>query len=158
MTQQQTPATRTSAQRTEAPRKRQSSLGGARLKLAVQGSIQGKHLYWANDEDAAIEILLDEGFEFVHKGELGSRRDVVVSDEGVDSRISKYVGKQADGSPLRAFLMKCDEEVWQEREASIQAVADERDSAISQGAISTPDNAYKPTGANIKIDHSVKLG
>ena len=159
MTKQLTPATRTSAERTPegVQRTRKSSLGGARLRLEVHGSLPGQHLYWANDEDAAIELLLDEGFEFVTKGELGTNRGVVV-DEDVDSRISKVVGKQADGSPLRAFLMKCDEALWQEREDSIQAVADERDSAIREGTISAPDSSYKPQGANISLDHKVKLG
>ena len=159
MTKQLVAATRTSADRAPegVQRTRKSSLGGARLRLEVLGTLPGFHLYWANDEDAAIEMLLDEGFEFVTKGELGTNRGVV-ADEDVDSRISKVVGKQADGSPLRAYLMKCDEAIWQEREESIQEVADSRDSAIREGTISAPDSSYKPRGADIKLDHKVTLG
>lgn len=120
------------------------------MKLNVFGSIPGYHLYWCNDEDAAIEQLLAEGFEFVQPAEVKMESALVV-DKDLDNRLSKYVGTRADGSPLRAYLLKATEELWQDFQDGNQAQADDWDEAIRQGEIEADRNRYKPTGYDIKL-------
>lgn len=138
-------AARREADRKAPARERKDIMGGIKLKLSVNGSVDGYHLYWENDEDGAIETLLYEGFEFVSQAEVHMEK-AIVSDTDLGDRISRYVGKKSDGSPLRAYLLKCPETMWQERENVRYAAADVRDSDIrSRG--NNPDNGqYRPKG------------
>ena len=134
-----------------APRQRDENLGGMRLKMSVNGTIDGHHMYWENDEDGAIEQLLYEGFEFVLPEEV-RMQSVIVQDADLGNRVSRYVGKKSDGSPLRAYLLKCPDDIWADREASRYRQADEWDSAIRQGKIQHGDGRYKPKGTDINLD------
>lgn len=141
----------------EAPRERAKKFGGLRLKMAVLGEIPGYHLYWENDDEGAIEQLLYEGFEFVRPGEVNMQsatmsRNAIVGDSDITDRVSRYVGSKADGSPLRAFLLKCPDDIWSERESERYAAADERDAAIRAGRVQSPDGMYKPKGVEISVD------
>ena len=141
----------------ELPRERAKSFGGPRLKLSVRGEIPGFHLYWENDDEGAIEQLLYEGFEFVRPDEVGMQsatmsKAAIVSDTDISNRVSRYVGSKADGSPLRAYLLKCPDDLWAEREASRYEAADERDAAIRAGRVQNPDGMYKPRGADTSVD------
>lgn len=133
-------------------RTREANFGGPRMKLAVQGEIPGYHLYWENDDGSgAIEQLLYEGFEFVTQGEV-SLTSHIVADSDITSRVSRYAGKQADGSPMRAYLMKCPEEVWAAREEGRLAQADSWDRDIKR-RLEEPDHGnYKPTGVTGSIN------
>lgn len=145
--------------RTQSPRTRPAYTGGPRLKLNVFGRIEGYHLYWANDEDAAIEQLLQDGFEFATAEETKmqkANREVVVADKDVDSRVSKYVGVRADGSPLRAYLMKCENSLWQEIQDANQTQADTWDSAIREGQVENVPNRYKPVGYETKVTTGIR--
>lgn len=137
-----------------AERERPSNFGGARLKLAVAGSIEGYHLYWANDEAGEVETLLDEGFEFVQASEVRAGkvgRQAVVADDDIGNRISRYVGKDSDGSPMRAYLLKCKDAVWAERQAAREAEADGLDASIRAQAVRTGDGRYVPKGLESSI-------
>jgi hypothetical protein len=149
--QNQTPVVRRDSDRKEAPRERQKNFGGPRLKLGVMGEIPGYHLYWENDEAGAIEQLLFEGFEFVKPAEVRMQSHIV-ADADVADRISRYVGKKDDGTPLRAFLMKCSDEIWAERQTARHEQADAWDSAIRAGKIQHDSGRYKPKGAGIALD------
>ena len=146
-----TPVTRRTSDRTEAPRERARNFGGPRLKLSVIGEIPGYHLYWENDEDGAIEQLLFEGFEFADPKEVRMQSHIV-ADADVANRVSRYVGRKADGSPLRAFLMKCPDEIWAEREQSRHEQADAWDAAIRAGNVQPDAARYRPKGFDTKID------
>lgn len=151
------PVVRRESQRKAASRERTKNFGGPRMKMAVFGDIPGHHLYWENDDEGAIEQLLYEGFEFVHPDEVGMQsatmsKKAVVSDTDIANRVSRYVGTKADGSPLRAFLLKCPEELWKERESHRYEEADSRDAAIRAGRVQDPAGMYKPKGVNIEVD------
>jgi hypothetical protein len=148
---QVTQAVRRESDRTVAPRERPKNLGGPRLKLGVIGEIPGFHLYWENDDEGAIEQLLYEGFEFVRPEEVRMQSHIV-ADKDVADRVSRYVGKKADGSPLRAYLMKCPDEIWGDREADRYERANAWDSAIKQGKVQHGDGRYKPKGVDISLD------
>lgn len=141
---------RKEADRKSAPRARTNNLGGARLKLQVYGEIEGYHLYWANDDSNEIEELLDDGFEFVAPGEV-NMASRIVQDADVTGKVSKYVGKSADGAPMRAFLLKCREDIWQERQQAGQEQANAWDGAILAGTVGAVDNRYQPQGAQTRL-------
>lgn len=142
---------RRESERTEAPRsRRQSNLGGARLKLAVHGSIPGYKMYWCNDDNNEVAELLSEGFTFVQPQEVSLTRGIV-TDADVADRVSKYVGTKANGEPLRAFLMKCPQDIWDDLQAYSQEQANEWDGAILAGAVGAVDSRYKPKGYETSI-------
>jgi hypothetical protein len=148
---QVTQAVRRESDRAVAPRQRPQNLGGPRLKLNVMGEIPGFHLYWENDDEGAIEQLLYEGFEFVLPEEVRMQSHIV-ADKDVANRVSRYVGKKADGSPLRAYLMKCSDEIWADRESDRYERANAWDNAIKQGKVQHGDGRYKPKGVDISLD------
>lgn len=142
-----------------AERERSNNFGGARLKLSVAGTIEGYHLYWANDEAGEIETLLDEGFEFVQSSEVRAGkigRQAVVADDDIGNRISRYVGKDSDGSPMRAYLLKCKDAVWVQRQAAREAEADGLDASIRAQAVRTGDGRYVPKGLESSIKTNQK--
>lgn len=156
MSNNQPPVVRRASDRPEAARSRQSNFGGPRLKLSVIGEIPGHHLYWANDEDGEIEQLLYEGFSFVEPKEV-KMQSHIVADADVADRVSRYVGRKADGGPLRAFLMKCPDEVWAEREASRYAQADSWDQAIRLGQQAQGDGMRKLSNHNIALQTNSEI-
>lgn len=144
-------ATRRDSQRPAATRERGKNFGGPRLKLSVIGEIPGYHLYWENDDEGAIEQLLYSGFDFVEPSEVGMTRHIV-SDADTANRVSRYVGVKSDGSPMRAYLMKCTDELWAEHRADRHAQADTWDASIRQGQVGPDSGRYRPKGADISLD------
>lgn len=145
-------AARRDSDRPAAPRKRRSSLGGAALKLEVFGTIDGYHLYWENDDTNRIEILLNEGFDYVKPSEVGMERAAhrIVADGDITDRVSKFVGTTEEGKPMRAYLMKCPNELWEEIQDSIHDLTTERDRDILE-AHNRSDDRYQPKGYQSKI-------
>lgn len=149
------PVVRRESQRASAPRTRPANFGGPRLKLSVLGDIPGYHLYWENDDEGAIEQLLFEGFEFVEPDEV-SLTSHIVQDTDVAKRVSRYVGKKADGSPMRAYLLKCPDEIWAEREQARYDAADNWDNAVRNGQVAPDSNRYRPKGTQSSVDTQFK--
>ena len=140
-----------------AQRERAPDLGGQQLKLSVRGEVPGHHLYWENDEDGKIEQLLFDGFDFVAPGEVQRASDLVV-DMDLANRVSRYVGRQQDGSPLRAYLMKCPNEIWEERQTRSQHQVNEWDEQIRQGRMKPQDNnQYVPKGYESRLETNSKV-
>lgn len=145
------------ATRSEAPRSRAEDLGGLRLKLAVDGEIPGHHLYWENDENGRIEQLLYEGFDFVTPGEVRRASDLV-ADMDTANRISRYVGTRADGGPLRAYLLKCPEAIWQRRQDASLQQANRWDAEIRQGRMKPQSSSeYVPAGYSSRLETNVEV-
>ncbi len=146
---------RKESQRDGDERERPADLGGLRLQMGVHGDIPGYHLYWENDENGAIEQLLLEGFDFVTQDELQDREAKIVPDLDISSVMSRFVkGTRTDGSALRAYLMKCTDDVWANRERQRHAMADEWDRQIRAQA-EAPDASSgmrKLKGVNSSID------
>ena len=148
-------AVRRESDRPAAQRERQKNFGGPRLKLSVIGDIPGFHLYWENDDEGAIEQLLYEGFEFVDPAEV-QMVSHIVADKDVSNRVSRYVGKKADGTPLRAYLMKCSDETWAERESDRYLQADMKDDAIRSNRVMNDPSSYVPKGVSSSINTSYR--
>lgn len=118
-----------------APRERENDLGGLSLQLDVRGEIPGYKLAWVNDEDGAVEQRLEMGFDFVTQDELYAKQAKIVPDEEITSVISRFVkGTRNDGQALRAYLLKCPEEQWQEIESRRYRAADKWDADIRRQA------------------------
>jgi hypothetical protein len=148
-----------SAQRDTATRDRAPDLGGVQLQMTVIGEIPGYHLYWANDENGYVERLLMEGFDFVTQDELYSKKTKVVEDLDISSCVSKYVkGMRVDGQPLRAYLMKCPDDVWARREEIRHSAADRWDQQIRRQAQEPdkPGGFYKPESVQTVVDPQYK--
>lgn len=141
-----------------AERERDDDLGGPKLKLSVGGTIEGHHLYWANDENAAIEDLLMEGFDFVATDEV-SRGSDLVSDLDLSNRISRYVGERSDGSALRAYLMKCPQDIWDRRKEREQRQVNSWESEIREGRMQPQKGSgnYTPKGYESRLDTNSKV-
>ena len=152
-------ATRNTSEREEKPRSRRNpGLGGAQLKLEIgKAGIPGFHLYWENDIDARLERLLGAGFEFASKEEVGmaSLQQRVVADSEIDSRVSKYVGTSEDGKAMRAYLMKCPEDLWEDIQHCINDVADSRDRDILESA-NRGGERYQPKGYETKVTSGLR--
>ena len=156
------PAVRTESDRTATSqaRSRKSNFGGLRLKLSVNAEIPGFHLYWENDDgEGAIEQLLDDGFDFVTPEEVGMKSrysESVVADSELTNRVSRFVGKTEQGLPMRAFLLKCPNDVWAERESERHAMADERDADIRRRARGEQAGEYALKDRKTNVDTSYR--
>lgn len=149
---------RQESQREGAERQRPDQFGGVRLQMSVNGDIPGYHLYWENDENGAIEQLLGEGFDFVTQDELNTRKpSAIVEDVDISSVVSRFVkGQKVDGSPLRAYLMKCTDEVWRDREQQRYDQADAWDSDIRQKA-ENPRDGLRKLGSGYETNVDTKF-
>lgn len=125
---------RSESDRVEAPRERAASFGGMQLQLSVVNSeIEGFKLCWINDDGGGLEKRYSQGWDFVTPDEAGADRKIrtlVVENKDVSDRISRYAGSQRDGSPMKAYLMKCPIELWDQIEAAKAAQADYWDESI----------------------------
>lgn len=145
--------------RSKADRKERVPLGAIRAKMTVDAGTKerypGKKMRWVNDTaDGRVQHAQDGGYEFVASdgseqvGEGGNGN----SDMG--SRISRIVGKNEDGTPLRAYLMAIDENLYEEDQAEKQKEVDAIDAQIKAGSVGgtkpgqdgryVKDISYKP--------------
>lgn len=139
-------------------RERTPDLGGPALKLAVVGEIPGYHMYWENDEDGKIEDLIYQGFDFVARDEVRRGSDLV-ADMDLSDRISRYVGRREDGSPLRAYLMKCPNQLWDERQERQQRQVNDWDEQIRNGRMKAKadEGQYQPKGYESRLQTNSKV-
>jgi hypothetical protein len=118
-----------------AERERENDLGGLTLQLNVRGEIPGHKLSWVNDEDGGIETKLELGFDFVTQDELNAKQAKIVPDEEITNVISRFVkGTRSDGQALRAYLLKCPDDLWAEIESRRYRAADKWDADIRRQA------------------------
>jgi hypothetical protein len=108
-----------------------------RAKLATP-EIPGFHVHWLNDYPGRILQAQQAGYEFVSQEEaLVTMPDLAGSPVGagtdLGSRVSVVVGKNEDGTPLRAYLMKLRQEWYREDQAVAQQRVDQIHGAIEHG-------------------------
>lgn len=140
-------------------RKERVRFGAARQKMSVP-ELEGYFLCWINDVGNRLNEAQAGGYEFVAQGEVGkvgenlSQSKWTKGASETDSRISMVVGKQEDGSSLRAYLMKLKQEWRDEDMADRQAVHDEIDASLRVGNVNGEvgkDGRYIP-------DQGIKIG
>ncbi len=119
---QNNPVVRADAEAPPLPRKQRKNFSGGRLRLSAR-MVPGYHLCWMND-DGMVEEALESGYNFVHSSSESN-------DVGTKER--RLVGKKEDGSPLYAYLMKIEQELWEADQKEIQDRCNRTDAAIRRG-------------------------
>jgi hypothetical protein len=129
-------------------RRERVPFGGSRRKLSYPPK-EGKVRRWVNDVGGRPQLAAQGGYEFVVDEGLPVG-DTAVGSGNTDlgSRVSRIVGKNADGSPLTAFLMEIDQDLYSQDQAEKQKPLDAIDDQIRSGKVSggigPQDKAYIP--------------
>ena len=88
---------------------RQAPDGFSEQKLAVK-PIEGFKLRWVNDRDNRVQYMLDRGWVFIDKEKYEPCNDETKS--SIDKASYVVVGSKKDGSPLHAYLMGIEDEIY----------------------------------------------
>jgi hypothetical protein len=115
------------AQEDAAPtrRRKRGDVGGMSLKLSAKAR-PGFMRRWFNDANNRIAEAQDLAYDFVS--------DQSIQSTGSDTRISRLVGTQANGEPLRAFLMETPLEEYEAGLSDKEAFNRRVDEAITTGS------------------------
>lgn len=152
-------ARETRQEETARARKERVRFGSARQKLAVP-DLPGFFLCWINDVGGRLIEAQNGGYDFVTTDEMKrigenlSQAGWVTGTNANDTRVSVIVGKNEDGSPMRAYLMKLKQEWRDEDMADRQKEHDEIDAALRGGNVNGEvgkDGRYVP-------DQGIKIG
>jgi hypothetical protein len=96
--------------------------------------IPGYHVHWINDYPGRVEQAQDGGYEFVDRSEVKMNdRGPTPTDSDLGTRVSMVVGRNEDGTALRAYAMKIKQEWYDEDQAAIQAHNDKIEKSIRRG-------------------------
>ena len=132
-----------------------------RAKLTTP-EIPGYHCHWVNDYPGRVMQANQAGYEFMSQEEaLITVNDLAGSalGQGTDlgTRVSLCVGKNEDGSPLRAYLMKIRMEWYKEDLLAGQQQVDRIHEGMRQGMPAAGDasNRYVKTNS-MKSTYSAK--
>lgn len=108
-------------------------LGVPRSKLTVPNR-PGYVRRWINDDGKGrLQFAQQGGYAFVEDPDLRIGEDEGQSRQ--DSRVSRIVGRTAQGGPMRAYLMEISSELYQQDQKSKQSALDEVDRAIRKGRL-----------------------
>jgi len=112
-------------------------MSAPRAKLATP-EIPGHHTHWLNDYAGRLLQAQQGGYDFVDQSEVVvTSSDLAGSSLGVGSdmgsRVSVVVGKNEDGTPLRAYLMKIRNEWFEADQEASQTRVDQMHDAMKQG-------------------------
>lgn len=96
--------------------------------LGVQ-EIPGFHLHWFRGDPQRIARALQGGYQFVEKDEVTlndrsiGNSPIEGGDTDLGTRVSRIAGAElgTDNQPVRMYLMKIKEELWQQDQAALTA-------------------------------------
>lgn len=121
----------------EAPvRRKRFRFAGPRLRLQVDESLKDKGYFYRffNDDKGELGQAQRAGYVYVTKTEMGEveavgEREVHGGNSDLNSFVSRVVGRDAAGVPMRAYLMKLPMDLYNEdqdyREKHVNALIDE---------------------------------
>jgi hypothetical protein len=117
-----------------------------RAKMATP-EIAGYHTHWINDYPGRILQAQAAGYDFVDEAQVlitmpSIAGDVLGVGTDMGSRVSIVVGKNEDGTPLRAFLMRIPLEYYKEDLLAAQQRVDQVHEAMQQAR-------YIPSGTQV---------
>lgn len=106
-----------------------------RRRLALHKELDGFITRWFNDLDDRLQRAEDAGYQYVHRKEIGQVGDKDISNGNTDvnSRVSRVVGRQPTGQPIRAYLMKIRKDWYETDQAKKEEVNARVDEAIRAG-------------------------
>lgn len=138
-------------------RPKRSSFNGTEAKLRIERGIEGFHLHIFNDVAGRIDQALNVGYSFVTEDEIGGTATNVVSrNTDIGDKVRFLVGTIGN-EPQYAYLMKIQEEFYEEDQMALQSKNDAVDEAIRGGKLMkeghTTEGFYKPQGG-IKLSRS----
>ena len=132
-------------------RKMRSKVQDLRASMALGENIleEGYMYRWVNDTPGKIKRYQAVGWDLVEDVEksmqVGEGAETTNSDLG--TAISLYAGVGKDNRAYRAYLMRIEEELYQEGEALKQEELDKVDRALSSdGTLQSVEGAYTPNG------------
>ena len=108
-------------------------LGAPRLKLKIKEQDPNFVARWINDKGGRLEHALEGGYSFVGRGVTVGTPDVIPGNTDPGSRVSKIVGTDEDGSPLRAYSMQIDRDTYEKDQDAKEAERQRTESAIRNG-------------------------
>lgn len=140
------------ADQARAKRKERVKFGTAKMNLSIDPATrqrlekEGLVARWANDVKGRVEELRERGYEFVRdpEGQIEAGEKGGSTDMG--SAVSKIVGENKDGSPMRAYLMVQSKEFYEEDQALKEEINQKTDEAIRRGTPSGPNQASVSEG------------
>lgn len=136
-----------------AARRERIPLGTVRQKLTAP-TREGKVRRWVNDNGGRVSMAEQGGYDFVADDGIQIGETAIGSgNQDLGSRVSRVVGTKEDGSPLRAYLMEIDEDLYKEDQEAKAAQIKEVDDRIRSGNIERKpdDGRYVPeSGINYK--------
>lgn len=130
-------AEKTERGRTE-DRTKRVPLGVPHRKLNVSLKVPGKRMRWLNDhwrkDPARISKALEGGYEFVNRQGITVGEGSLDSNTDAGTLVSRVVGTNPDGTPIVAYLMAIDEELYKEDQTAKQKIVDGIDQQIKRGS------------------------
>ena len=133
--------TMTTTEKKPAGRKERIPLGVPRMKLEAK-PIEGFHLHWVNDYPGRVAEALHSGYEFVESHETEINDFVTPGNADMGTRVKRLVGRNENGGPLYAYLMKIDENLWLQDQEELQKRNNRVDEAIRRGDLNPVENQY----------------
>src|SRR5574343_700072 len=136
-------------QQPESPRRKRVPVGVPRLKLNAPNR-EGYVRRWVNDDNTRLKDFEEGGYQYVYGAKAGDAAgNDVTAREGLDSRVSRVVGKKDDGSPLTAYLMEIRQDWYDEDQLAKMRIIDEKEAQMrrgedSQGGRPGHDGRYVP--------------
>lgn len=141
-------------------RKQRVPLGGHRSKLTIEGYDipSNKVARWINDKPGRLRAAQDGGYEFVEDPDSRVQvgEEPMTGREPLETKVSRFVGPDEQGKPMKAYLMVIDKELYEEDQAEKQKIVDETDKAIKFGMVGAQedDKRYVPKNG-IKIESNM---
>jgi hypothetical protein len=139
-------------------RTKRATFNGTEAKLRIDRQIEGFHLHIFNDTAGRIDQALSVGYSFVTEDEVGGTTTNVVSrNTDIGDKVRFLVGTNGN-EPQYAYLMKIQDEFYNEDQMSLQSKNDAVDAAILGGKMTkeghTTEGFYTPKGSGIRMSRS----
>lgn len=128
--------------------KRRNTQFGPRMKLGVFGEIPGYKMVWVNDNDGELEGYLYNGWQYVGSDEVDTSH---VMFRGTDKDVGNRISRETSVGPgvrIRTYLLKISNEIYDELQMEIEAMAKERERPIVNGTYGLGEYEYR---GNTKI-------
>ena len=134
-------------------RRERVPLGVPRMKLTAHNIPEGKQARWINDKPGRLDDALRGSYQFLDKDGIVIGTGYEDENEDMGSRVSRRVGTENDGTPITAYLMVIDKDLYEKDQAEKMKQVDMVDEAIKSGKfLQNPgDGRYVPRdGINIR--------
>lgn len=130
--------------REEANRSERVPFGIKRSKMAVKDTDPNYVYRWINDTPGRLEDAQRGGYAFVTEAKAGEK-DVSNRNQDLGSRVSRVVGRDANGKPETAYLMRIQKAMYKADQEVKQRELDDLDKAIKRGQTRPVEQGYVPT-------------